>query len=721
MSAIPSVTDLRGRLMAGNLNEVLTRYSDILLAVLVMGVLGIMIVPLPPFVLDLFLAANITISVTILMMSLYVPNALALASFPSILLVSTLFRLALNVSSTRLILLDGYAGEVIKSFGKFVVRGEYLVGFVIFIIITIIQFVVVAKGAERVSEVAARFTLDALPGKQMSIDADLRAGIIDVDEARRRRSLLGRESQFYGAMDGAMKFVKGDAIAGILISLINILAGLAWGVLDKGMPIGEAAKLYTLLTVGDGLVSQIPALIIATAAGIITTRVASATNEESSLGREIGVQILSQPKAIAITAGLLCVLAVVPGMPTVPFLVLALLSGGLAWGVTRTREKKDIEAVRAEVMGQKANEESARLPLPVPILVEMSNEVTDLVDVEIPGTRFIQTLVPQMRDWLFAELGVTVPGVRVRGSAPNLQASSYAILINEIPVATGFTYSGKVFVSEHLEQLALLGVEGDAAPHPSGLAHGLWLSQETADGLPPGLTQTMAADEYLALHLAQVLRKHCDQLLGIQDVQNLLDMLDEQGYGALVKAVIPELLSVQRLTEILRRLLREDISIRNMRAILEALAEWGRYESDPVYLTERVRIALKRYIAYRFGKGRPVVSVYVLDPRIEQAVADSIHPSPAGSALTLDPQVSRSLVDAFAATIAGLRPGQQLIVVTQMEVRYFIKRLLELQYPDVVVLSFQELPPELRLQPVGRILLPATTSTTAEAGVLPGA
>jgi len=342
---LPDVRGIGSQLQKGDLNAVLTRYSDLLLAVLVMVIIGIMIVPVPTFALDLLIATNITIAITVLMISLYVPNALALASFPSILLVATLFRAALNVSSTRLILLNADAGAIIRSFGQFVVQNDYVVGFVVFLIITIIQFVVIAKGAERVAEVAARFTLDGLPGKQMSIDADLRAGIIDADEARRRRDLLARESQFYGAMDGAMKFVKGDAIAGIAISVINICAGLGIGVLARGLPVGEAARKYTLLTVGDGLVSQIPSLIIATAAGIITTRVVSNPGEESSLGREIGVQILAQPKAIAIAAGLLFIFGLIPGLPFLPFTTLALASGGLAWaGFGRARMGSDPHA-----------------------------------------------------------------------------------------------------------------------------------------------------------------------------------------------------------------------------------------------------------------------------------------------------------------------------------------------------------------------------------------
>ncbi|MEM7049972.1 MAG: type III secretion system export apparatus subunit SctV [Acidobacteriota bacterium] len=715
---------LRGYLLEGNLNQVLTRYSDIFLALLVIAIVGILVVPMPAPVLDLFLAANITLAVVMLMISLYIPNAMALASFPSILLVATLFRLALNVSSTRLILLQGYAGEVIGAFGTFVVRGDYVVGFVVFLIITIIQFVVIAKGAERVSEVSARFTLDALPGKQMSIDADLRAGIIDIEEARRRRELLGRESQFYGAMDGAMKFVKGDAIAGILISLINIAAGLGIGILARDMTFAEAAKRFTLLTVGDGLVSQIPSLLIATAAGIITTRVASAPGEESSLGREIGVQILAQPRAIAISSGLLFVLALVPGLPVLPFLVLSLAAAGLAWGISRTRDKKDIEARRAEVMGSKEQDSEAaekRLPMAVPVILETSTQITPLVDIEADGARFISELIPQMREWLFSDLGVIFPGVRVRGDADNLTENGYGVYVNEVPVANGVVHPDKVFVSGQLDQVAMLGIDGVHGPHPAGQGKGLWVSLADAERIPAGVGVRIQPDEYMALHLAQVLRKHVDELIGIQEVQNMLDLLEGQGYGALAQSVVPNLVSVQRLTDVLRRLLRENISIRNMRAILEALAEWASFESDPVYLTEYVRMNLKQYIAHRYAAGRSMMSVYLLDPRIEQAVRDGVQQSSSGSSLSLEPEVSRALLDAFGEAFGKSRGGSgngggsgQVVALTHMEVRYFIKRLLEFQYPHVAVLSFQELPPSLQIQPVGRVTLPEGSLLAAE-------
>ena len=714
---VPDIRSLKQQVMEGNLNTVLTRYSDILLALLVIAIIAVMIVPLPPFLLDILLATNIAISVVLLMTSLYLPNALSLASFPTILLITTLFRLALNVSSTRLILLYAYAGEVIESFGQFVVGGDFVVGFVIFLILTLIQFLVIAKGAERVSEVAARFTLDALPGKQMSIDADMRAGLIDVEEARKRRDYLGRESQFYGAMDGAMKFVKGDTIAGIIMSVINIAAGLAIGITMRGMDFATAAKKYTLLTIGDGLVSQIPALIIATAAGIITTRVASAAGEEKSLGQDIGVQLLAQPKAMAIAAGMLFAMALVPGLPTIPFLVLAAVTGGLAWGLTRTKEKKDREEIKAQVMesavpqatvpgGKKKKDDTPRLPMAVPVILETSPSVTPLVDVSDQGARFIEELIPQMREWIFSELGVFFPGVRVRGDAPYLDENSYMIYINEVPAATGVVHPGRFFTAESLDQLMMMGVQGIPGQHPSGERKGLWILPADAEKVPPSAGNLVQPDEYIAVHLAHVLRRNVDDLLGIQDVQNILDLMEQQGYEALVKSVVPKLLSVQKLTDVLRRLLREDVSIRNMRAVLEALAEWAAFENDPVYLTEYVRMALKQYIGFKFSGGRPVMSVHLLDPGIEQAVQGGIQQSASGSSLSLDPTVSHEILEAFRKSLGDpRRAGQRPIVLTQMEVRYFVKRLLEFEFPQVAVLSFQELPSELQIQPVGRIVM----------------
>ncbi len=717
-----ALANIKEKLLSGDLRDVLSRYSDILLAVLVIAIVGIMIIPLPPFLLDIFLATNITLAVTLLMASLYIPNALALASFPTILLIATLFRLALNVSSTRLILIYAYAGEVIESFGSFVVKGNYVVGFVVFVIITIIQFLVIAKGAERVSEVAARFTLDALPGKQMSIDADLRAGMITPDEAKLKRDELQRESQFYGNMDGAMKFVKGDAIAGIIISLINIVAGLVIGVAMKGMTFAEAAKKYTLLTVGDGLVSQIPSLIIATAAGIITTRVAS--QEGGSLGQDIGVQLLSQPKAMQIAAGMLAGLALIPGLPFIPFITLALITGTVAWSLNKTREEKEKEEINEKIMepatpppppkiskpALQQEEEGLKLPLAVPVIIETHNSITSLVDISKHGARFVQELIPNMREWMFQELGVMFPGVKIRGYSPFLDDNGYAIYINEVPIATGTIHPDKFFIGDNLEHAIMLGIKGQVAPHPDGLRKGMWVSPADAAKMPQTPGTIIRPEEYMAIHLAHVLKNNVSELLGVQDVQNILDLMEKQGFETLVESVVPKLVSVVRLTDILRRLLREEISIRNIRLILEALAEWAPYENDPIYLTEYVRMNLKHYIGYKFSGGNPILNAYILDPRIEDIIEEGINPKPSGSTLSLAPDSARKIIEAFEEVLPKefkprTKDDPKPVVITRMEVRYFVKKMLEFNYPFVAVLSYQELPSDLQIQPIARITL----------------
>ncbi len=706
-------------LRQGDLNIVLARYSDILLALLVIAIIGIMIIPIPPFLMDIFLSTNMALAISILMISLYIPNALALASFPTILLVTTLFRLALSIASTRLILLYAYAGEVINAFGNFVVKGNLVVGAVVFLIITVVQLIVIAKGAERVSEVAARFTLDAMPGKQMSIDADLRAGLIDAEGAKQRRALLEREAQFHGAMDGAMKFVKGDAIAGLVISAVNIIGGLIIGILIKKYTFAEAIRKYTILTIGDGLVAQIPSLIITTAAGIITTRVASSEGG-GSLGQDIGVQLLSQPKAIAIASGMLAAMGLVPGMPTIPFLILSGVAGATAWSLMRTREVKEKEAVKSRVI-ERSSEAAGelatsgpQLPITVPIILEAGPALYAAFEAE--GDRFANELLPEMRTWLFQDLGMIVPGVIIRGPATYLEDTQYLIYIHEVPVAQGEALPEHLFAGESVQELRMMGIDGPPGAHPVTGAQGFWIPVDQAAQAQQMNVPLMTADEYVAVHLAQVIRTHADELLGIQEVQNILDAMEQQGFAALVRNVVPKLVSIQRLTDILRRLLREEISIKNMKAILEALAEWAPYESDPIYLTEYVRMAMKRYIAYKFSQGQPVLSAYLLDPAIEQAIQGGIRQSASGSYLSLDPETSQYVLQAFRnvfGTIdtATVRP----VVLTQMEVRYFTKRLISLEFPHVIVLSYQELPSDLRIQPIGRIQMSSGILTGSSA------
>ncbi|MBI2841467.1 MAG: type III secretion system export apparatus subunit SctV [Acidobacteria bacterium] len=704
--------ELYQSLRQGDLNVVLGRYSDILLAFLVIAIIGIMIIPIPTFLLDIFLSANMAIAIAVLMISLYIPDALALASFPTILLISTLFRLSLEVSATRLILLYADAGEVIHAFGSFVVKGNLVVGLVIFLIITLLQLIVIAKGAERVSEVSARFTLDAMPGKQMSIDADLRAGLLDAEEAKRKRRLLEKESQFHGAMDGAMKFVKGDAIAGIIISAINIVAGLIIGIVMKKYPFAVALNKYTILTIGEGLVAQIPSLIVTTTSAIITTRVASG-EEGGTLGRDLGAQLLAQPTAIAIASGMMGGMALIPGMPTIPFLLLSAVTGATAYSLMKTKKAKEKESVKAKMMESKGGspqKQSAELQLPVtvPVILETSPSLTKYVDIEQRGEKFTNELLPQMRLWLFHDMGIVFPGVRIRGDATHIPENQYAVYIHEVPVSIGTAFADHLFVADNLNEIQMMGLSGPGGPHPITNKQGMWLPEDRIEQVQSLGARAMMPDEYIAVHLSQVVKKHSDDLVGIQEVQNVLDAMEQQGYAALVKNVVPKLLSIQRLTDILRRLMREEISIKNMKAILEALADWAPYENDAVYLTEYVRMNLKRYIAFKFSSGQQTLPVYLLDPAIEQPIQAGIRQSASGSNLSLDPQISQKIMQAFRNSFSQLDlTSVRPIVLAQMEVRYFTKRLISFEYPTVVVLSFQELPADMRIQPIGRIQLTA--------------
>ena len=709
-------------IMQGDLVAVLRRYADIMLAVLVMLVVGMMIVPLPPFLLDLLLVLNISISMIMLLISMYIPEALKLASFPTIILVTTMFRLALNVSSTRLILLDAHAGEVIASFGQFVVRGNFVVGAVLFLVLMLINFMVISKGSERVAEVAARFTLDAMPGKQMSIDADLRAGAFDLDEARRRRSDLGRESQLFGSMDGAMKFVKGDSIAGLIITAINVVAGIIIGITQKGMTAQEAVETYSILTIGDGLVSIIPALLMSICAGLIVTRVAS-EEEDSNLGMDLATQVLAQPKAFMIASLFVFLISLIPGLPFVPFTISALGIGGLAYGLKRAHdvkngggsspvaivEKRDEnikEEKKTAVAKARAQEgqSSQMMPVVTPIALEVAADIVPLVD-DTTGSNFLNELIPMMRDGLFYELGVRYPGLRVRGNEGDLPPGSYIIMINEIPLVMGTVDKNKCLVNDTPDRLRLLGIEAEPAQNPAnGNACG-WIPLEQRKLAEDAGLTTWDAPGYIVLHLSAVLRKNAAEFVGIQETQNMLEQL-EQAFPALVKEVVPKAVSPFQLTDILRRLVEEEISIRDLRNILQALAEWGPVENDTVMLTEYVRAALKRYISHKYTRGQSTLIVYLLDPQIEETVRSSVQHTSSGSYLALEPEITQEVLAAVRNEVGNLPPSaQQPVVLTTMEIRRYFRKLVELEFPHLAVLSYQELSPEMNIQPIARISL----------------
>lgn len=702
---------------ASNPNSFLSKYSDIVLAVVVVCIVGMMIVPLPTLLLDVLLTLNISISVVLLLVSLYVPAALHLSVFPTLLLITTMFRLSLTISTTRLILLTGDPGEVVVAFGNFVVQGNFVVGAILFIILVIVNFIVISKGSERVAEVAARFTLDAMPGKQMSIDADLRAGSIDQDQGKKKRRDLERESQLFGAMDGAMKFVKGDAIASIIITVVNIVGGLIIGVTQKGMSAADAAQKYTLLTIGDGLVGMIPAILVSTCAGIIVTRVGG-EEEGAHLGKDIGTQLTAYPKAIAIAAGMLVVLGLVPGLPKIPFFLLGFGAGFGAW--TMLKKKKESEMVEEagpameSDLGTPMSSEPAPkepmnpdselfIPVVTPIVLEVSDALVPYVDSRQDSGKFLFELIPFMRDGLFIELGVRFPGVRARGNS-SLPPGAYQVQINEVPVVTGQATLGHVLVNDTVDRLRLMNIQGFEAINPATRQPAAWVPEQHRETLEAAGLTTWDVPGYIILHVAAVLRRNAREFVGVQETQTMLEQL-EKAFPAIVKEVIPKVVNVLKLTDILQRLVEEEISIRDLRGILQALAEYGQVEADNVMLTEHVRASQRRYISHKYARGSGTLVVYLLDPNIEEAIRGSIKRTSAGAHLALEPELAQEIVQAVRSECGHLPPSaQRPVILTAMDIRRYVRKLLEYEFnPSFSVLSYQELSPELNIQPVARI------------------
>jgi type III secretion protein V len=619
-----------------------------------------MVVPLPTWLLDLLIATNLASSVVILLVSMYVSEALKIASFPTLLLITTLVRLSLNVSSTRLILLQADAGEVIRAFGQFVVRGNYVVGAVIFLILTIIQFIVIAKGSERVAEVGARFALDAMPGKQMAIDAELRSGAIDGNEARARRRSLVRESQFYGAMDGAMKFVKGDVIASLLITVVNILGGLAIGIGQKGLEPVAALKRYGLLTIGDGLVTQIPALLIATGAGVLVTRVAS-EEADTPLGVELARQLFGQPQALRVGGFFVLLLALIPGLPTLPFLVIGvlLLFGSRARGkVLRRVEEAPLNEVRPRREGGAA---LRFVPAVTPWSLEVSADLASFEDDEFRGNEVrrpgLRSAINAVREIVFRDLGVPLPPGRLAENA-QLPPRHVLLSIHEVPA--------HVFA------------------------------------IPPQVSDALLA-EFVVGQALSVLQTRAVDFLGIAETQGLLDEL-EQIAPATVRQVVPKPIALTLLADVLRRLAEERVNIRDLRAILEALALVGNVERDPLNLAEFVRSQLRRPLTHALTQGGRELSVVLLEPQIEEAIRAAVSRTPAGSFLTLAPAAARDVVSAVRRALPSETPGVG-VVLTQPDIRRFVRKLLELDLRDVRVVSYAELLPEVAIRPAGRATL----------------
>ncbi|CAM2009280.1 type III secretion system export apparatus subunit SctV [Acanthopleuribacter pedis] len=679
-----------------------SRYNDLFLAFLVVAIISLMVLPLPTVLVDGLIATNLGIAVSLLMLSLYIPSALSLSTFPTLLLFTTLFRLALNITTTRQILLYAYAGDIIDTFGNLVVGGNFVVGAVIFLIITIVQFLVIAKGAERVAEVGARFTLDAMPGKQMSIDADLRAGSIQLEEAQGRRSSLERESQLYGAMDGAMKFVKGDAIAGLIVTAVNILAGIAIGVWQKDMGATEALQTFAVLTIGDGLISQIPALFISITAGVIVTRVAA--DDSGHLGGDIGTQVLAQPKALAIGGAILLAFTLIPGFPKFPFLVL----GGMvtAVGITLWRQECYPEETDQAIPGMEddnqdgpaGDQQGDKLSFSLPLMVELDSGMKGSVDA-----RALNETLMQVRRALYMDLGVPFPGIHLRFSK-RLPSGQYRIAIKEIPVSEGFLRPGHVLVNDQPENLEMLDIPFEQGEPFLPDLPALWVSDAARDLLAEAEIQVYDHARILAYHLSKVLHDQASDFIGLQETQNLLDKMEED-YDVLVKE-IQRVIPTTRVADVFQRLVAEGLSIRDLPTIMEGLIEWGQKESDIILLTEYVRMGMSRYISHQYAGPQNLLAAYMLDPDLEETIRAAVRQTSGGSYLSLDPKTSKEVVTEVRHVVGDLSLRQQRpVLLTSMDIRRFVRKLIEDELPTLPVLSYQELTPKVSVQPLGQIQL----------------
>jgi type III secretion protein V len=649
--------------------------GEVLFALAVLSIVALLVMPLGPALLDAGLALNLALSATILVVTLFSRDALRFASFPTLLLLTTLFRLALNVSSTRLVIGRGEAGRVIEAFGRVIVQGDYVLGAVIFAILTLVQLLVVARGAERVAEVAARFTLDALPGKQMAIDADLRAGFVDAPEARRRRRALERESQLFGAMDGALKFVKGDALAGIAIVLVNVVGGLAAGAL-RGMPLGEAARRYTLLAIGDGLVSQIPALLVAVSAAVAVTRVAG-EEEGAGLGGDIGRQLTGDPRALGAVAVLLAGLALAPGLPAPPFLLFAALAAAGARTAGRPRARSVVEG--------EVGDGFAALPAlggpPDRVALELGEDLLALARAD--GGEGVRRALAALQEELRREAGVQISPIALRTGA--LPASGWTLLVDELPIAAGRAPRDEPLSLAAPFELTLAGIP--SVPEPDGQVISA-ADVPRASALGPVLDPL----QRVLLGAALGLRGCAHLLVGVQETQLLLDSL-EPSAPALVREVARQV-PAPLLAEVLRRLLEEGVSIRPLRTILEAMLEPGGPPVGAAALTERCRRALRQHIGRRVAPGG-TVDALLMDPATEALVRAALD----GEHAAVPPDVAAGLARAVHAG----RDGSSAVLLAATDLRRPLRNLLAPRLPDVVVIAYDELPPELNVRPVGRV------------------
>lgn len=688
---------------AGGIVETITRHNDVALVALLVVVITLMIVPLPTPLVDTLIGANLTLSFLMLMMAMYVKTPLEFSVFPTMLLFTTLFRVGLNITTTRLILLQADAGEIIFTFGDFALGGNFVVGAVVFLILTIVQFLVISKGAERVAEVGARFTLDAMPGKQMSIDADLRAGVIDMEEAQRRRTNVQMESKMYGAMDGAMKFVKGDSIAGMVVTVVNIVGGTIIGMTQNGMTAGDALHTYGILTIGDGLVSQIPSLLVSISAGILITR-SGDTRED--VGAQVGRQFFDQPRALQMAGGLIFLLALIPGFPKPQLFTMAAavwLFGKTLLVVKNAPQKPDAQRELKKTLtapGQKkpqrVTQAGEEFSPTVPIILDISPDIGEAMDYNAMNSELVE-----LRRALYFDLGVPFPGINIRPN-PTLASFTYVLNLNEIPLASGQLMKDHVIVREKKANLDLLGI-----PYLTGDAflpgvESIWVPREKMASLTKADILCMEHSRILAYHLSLLLTRHAAAFIGMQETKYLLDRMEERAPD-LVREVT-RLLPVQRISDIFQRLVQEQISIRDLRTILQALIDWAPKEKDVVMLTEYVRGALKRQISYMYSKGQNMLPVIMMEPNVEETIRKAIRQTSAGAFLSLDPASSQRILNAVGEAAGKFRTStQKPVLMVSMDIRRYVRRLIESKFYELPVMAYQEVTSEISVQPVARV------------------
>ncbi len=672
------------------------RNSDIFLAFGLIMMLGLMLIPLPPSMLDFLLALNITLSILVMIVSLYIQSPLDISVFPGLLLITTLFRLGLNISSTRLILIDGYAGKVIESFGSFVISGNYVVGFIVFIILVIIQFIVIVKGSGRISEVAARFTLDAMPGKQMAIDADLNTGLITESDARKRRDIISREAEFYGAMDGASKFVKGDAVAGLIINGINLLGGFIIGVAQRGLSFQDAIQTYSILTIGDGLVSQIPALIISTAAGLVVTRSAAGT----SLDFQMKTQLFSNPRVLGTVSGAIFLFALIPGMPAIPFLILSLILGTSSYITNKNKQAVPSANVEEEVLIAEPSEERFEQYLQVdPIEVEIGYGLISLVDEKQGGNLFQK--ISSTRKLIALEYGVLIPPVRVRDNL-QLSPSEYIIKIKGNIISNNEIYPDRLLAMNpgSIEE----GLNGLQTTDPAFGLQSYWITNEEKEKAEMLGYTVVDCISVLSTHLQEVLKKNFDKIISRQEVKQLLENI-KKDYPAVVDEINPEVLNLGTIQKVLQNLLKENIPIKDFVQILEALIDYSKTTKNVDVLTEYVRHTIGGTIASLYADQNGIIHAAALSENLESTITRSLQ-AQKDSVVTLglNPTVLRELNVQLQQTMADFnRLGYMPLLITSATIRPYFYRLVNSSFPELIVLSFSELPANIELEFIGKL------------------